>query len=469
MKKEALSISMSRLIMIVSLIVGIGSVCGVMGYYLTKKLEKTEILEDKIMWAIYDSSDRSLFDWEEYGIKYPSDWRYMEERVSSPRKLGALKTIFANNDRRSSKLSITVGGDRSDNLLAKNTKKNIFLDNTFYKYDNDHVKTGQVYYIYKTGTNEEIDLGTEVEIIFEFNNVSEDTIKVILESFSFQSSKKLVDWKTYQNEEYQFEFKYPKEFSFLVLGPNEVQKKIGDNNSKPMSGTSKPSFDTVVFSNTEDKDIFEVSIFYPKEEIFSGENYIEKYFYLYGLCNASAGFEPVEINIFNTDETDIMRVKGTNYERSIFRGCYYFKNENNNLIVLSSYSLKDEKEFKEIDLVMKDILTSTMVTKSIKGSEIEIYFPDKGDVLEKGKSYKILWRVGNEDNRIDMRLYNNDASDNATRLVWQPSDVLNTGVYDFYVSGHIKNGNRYQLEITEYSDSDAHNIKSGEFSIISEK
>ena len=455
--------------MIVSLIVGIGSVCGVMGYYLTKKLEKTEVLEDKIMWAIYDSSDRSLFDWEEYGIKYPSDWRYIEERVSSPRKPGALKTIFTNNNRQSSKLSIIVGGDRLDNPLVKDTKKSIFLDNTFYKYDNDHVKTGQVYYVYKTGTDEEINLGTEVEIIFEFDNVSEDTIKVILESFNLQLPKKLIDWKTYQNEEYQFEFKYPKEFSFLALGPNEVQKRIGGDDSKSMSGTSKPSFDTIVFSNKEDKDIFEVSIFYPKEEVLSGENYIEKYFYLYGLCNASAGFEPVEINIFNTDEVDIMRVKGTNYERSIFRGCYYFKNENNNLIVLSSYSLKDEKEFEEIDLVIKDILTSTMVAKPIKESETGIYFPDKGEVLEKGESYKILWKIKNEDNRIDMRLYNNDASDNATRLVWQPSDVLNTGTYDFYVSDHIKNGNRYQLEITEYNDNDIYNIKSGEFSIISEK
>ena len=469
MKKEALSISMSRLIMIVSLIVGIGSVCGVMGYYLTKKLEKTEVLEDKIIWTVYDSSDRSLFDWEKYSIKYPSDWRYAEERVSSSRKLGALKTIFTNNDRRSSKLSITVGGNKSDNLSAKDIKKNIFLDNTFYKYDNDHVKTGQVYYVYKTGTDEEISLGTEVKIIFEFNNADEDTIKVILKSFSLRSSKKLVDWKTYQNEEYQFGFKYPKEFSFLALGPNEVQKKIGDNDSEPMSGTSKPSFDTIVFSNKEDKDIFEVSIFYPKKEVLSGENYIEKYFYLYGLCNASAGFEPVEINIFNTDETDIMRVKGTNYERSIFRGCYYFKNENNNLIVLSSYSLKDEKEFKEIDLVMKDILTSTMVTKSIKGSETGIYFPDTGEVWEKGESYKVLWKVKNGNSRIDMRLYNNDASDNASRLIWQPSNVPNTGVYDFYVSDQIKNGNKYQLEITEYSDNDIYNIKSGEFSIVSEK
>ncbi|MEA2097860.1 MAG: hypothetical protein U9P70_02185 [Patescibacteria group bacterium] len=416
MKKEALSISMSKLVIVVSLIVGIGSVCGVMGYYLTKKLKKTEVFENKIAWDIYDSSDSSLFDWEKYNIRYHSDWHYTEKRVSSSRKLGALKTIFTDNDRRSSKLLITVGGDKLDNLLTKNIKKNIFLNNTFYKYDNDHIKTGQVYYIYKTGTDEEISLGTEVEIIFEFNNVSKDTIKEILESFNLQPSKKLIDWKTYQNKEYQFGFKYPKELSFLALGPNEVQKKIENNDGKLMSGTSKPSFNTIVFSDEGGRDIFEVSIFYPKKEVLSKENYIEKYFYLYGFCNASAGFEPVEINIFNTDETDIMRVSGTNYESSVFRGCYYFKNNNNNLIVFSSYGFKGEKEFKKIDLMMKDILTNTMTAMSIERSETRVYFPSAGDVLEKGKSYKILWKVRNENNHIDMRLYNNDASDNATRL-----------------------------------------------------
>ena len=463
MKKESLSISISKLIMVVSLIVGIGAICGVVGYYLTKKPAKTEVLKDKTIWVTYDSSDKSLFDWEKYSIKYPSSWRYAEERVFSSRKPGALKTIFTNDNKQFSKLIITVGDDKLDDLLAQDIKEIVFSNNTFYKYDGNRVETGQVYYIYKTGIDEEIDLGMEVEIIFEFNNVDENTIKEILESFNLRSSKELTDWKTYQNGEYQFEFKYPKEFSFLAIGPNETQKKMGDDNDQPMSGTSKPSFDTIIFSDEKNEDIFEISIFYPKEDVFSEKEYIEKYFYLYGLCNASAGFEPVEINVFNANKTDIMEVKGMNYEKSIFRGCYYFKNRNNNLIVLSSYGFKSEEEFRRIDLVMKDILASAVVAK------IGIYSPDMGEVWERGKSYKILWKVKNENNRIDIRLYDNNASDNATRLIWQPSNVPNIGVYDFYVLDHIKNGNRYQLEITEYSNNDSYNIKSSEFSIVSEK
>ena len=362
MRKEPLLILMLKLIMIVSLIVGIGALCGVMGYYLTKKPAEVEISENKIAWAIYGSSDKSLFDWENYSLQYPNNWRYTEERIFSSRKLGALKTIFTDGNKQSDKLSIIAGGGKLDGLLTQNVAEVRFSDNTFYKYNGSYAETGQVYYIYKTGADEEINLGMETEIIFEFNNTDENTIKEILESFNLQLSEEPTNWKIYRNEEYGFEFKYPKEFLFLSMGPNEVQKELEDDNGgQLMSGTARPSFDTIIFSNEKGEDIFEASIFYFNEEIFSKENYIEKYFYLYGLCNASAGFNPAEINIFNVGETDIMEVKGTNYERSIFKGCYYFKNKNNNLIVISFGSFQNKQEFEKTDLELKNMLTTLSV------------------------------------------------------------------------------------------------------------
>ena len=106
--------------------------------------------------------------------------------------------------------------------------------------------------------------------------------------------------------------------------------------------------------------------------------------------------------------------------------------------------------------------------KFIQISKTEILSPSTGEVWKVGESYDILWKPKNENNRIDIRLYNNDASDNATRLVWQPSNVPNTGKYTFDVFENMKNGNRYQLEITEYDDNDSYNVKSGEFSIVKE-
>jgi len=106
--------------------------------------------------------------------------------------------------------------------------------------------------------------------------------------------------------------------------------------------------------------------------------------------------------------------------------------------------------------------------KFIEKKETEILSPSAGEVWKVGESYDILWKPKNENNRIDVRLYNNNASDNATRLVWQPSNVPNTGKYAFDVFENMKNGNRYQLEITEYDDNDSYNVKSGEFSIVKE-
>ena len=122
-----------------------------------------------------------------------------------------------------------------------------------------------------------------------------------------------------------------------------------------------------------------------------------------------------------------------------------------------SYNQEEETFEGELEIISCDLAFS-----------IEISSPSEGEIWKVGKSYDILWKPKNENNRIDIRLYNNDASDNATRLLWQPSNVSNTGKYTFDVSENMKNGDRYQLEITEYDSSDSYNFKSGEFSIIKE-
>ena len=122
-----------------------------------------------------------------------------------------------------------------------------------------------------------------------------------------------------------------------------------------------------------------------------------------------------------------------------------------------SYNQKEETFERELEIINCDLAFST-----------EILSPSEGEVWKVGKSYYILWKPKNENNRIDIRLYNNDAFDNASRLLWQPSNVPNTGKYIFNVSANMKNGDRYQLEITEYDSSDSYSIKSSEFSIIKE-
>jgi len=191
-----------------------------------KTPEEITVLEDKITWTTYDSSDKSLFDWENYSLQYPSDWHYTEERILSLRKLGALKTVFRHKNARLDVLSIIAGGEKPNSLSTQDALEIRFSDNTFYKYNGNRIRTGQIYYIYKTGTDEEINLGTEAEIIFEFNNTDENIIKKILGSFNLQplaisiTESKIADWKTYRNEEYGFEVKYPEKLTPEVIVNN---------------------------------------------------------------------------------------------------------------------------------------------------------------------------------------------------------------------------------------------------------
>jgi hypothetical protein len=108
-QKESLSTSTAKLIMVVSLIVGIGAIIGMLGYFWTmpksevireggvKKVEvnKNEIIEKEIIND--ETADWKTYRNEEYGfeVKYPEDWiienkdeRFSFKNISSESSLG---------------------------------------------------------------------------------------------------------------------------------------------------------------------------------------------------------------------------------------------------------------------------------------------------------------------------------------------------------------------------------------------
>lgn len=72
------------------------------------------------------------------------------------------------------------------------------------------------------------------------------------------ASDETANWKTYTNQDYGLEFKYPSNYTFNSLGPNTSQQQL--NSGQQISGTVAPSYDTIEFKGADPQ--FELDIYH---------------------------------------------------------------------------------------------------------------------------------------------------------------------------------------------------------------
>ena len=242
------------------------------------------------------------------------------------------------------------------------------------------------------------------------------------------------DWKTYRNEEYGFEVKYPRFLKSISTGPNLEQQKLDKGGT--ISGTTQPSYDTVIFSDENNEEQFKVEIFHLREENLSKDEYI----YLFGPCDNRFGFDLTETNIISVNNIEILQRKGIasiKGEPASHQVCYYFKNYNNNLIVLSS----------DDDSMLRDIVSTLRLFKVDETADWQTYrneeygfavkYPKDEKISYEGKTEYILQPL-----KINFRYFRIIVWDNSQKLavedyfLKESSCVQNKSICEYLDQGY---------------------------------
>lgn len=255
MKNKSSSKSIAKLIMVASLIMGLGTIIVLLGFLGKMKNEvvlddeavsgKVIIQDDAVGWKIYRN--------EEYGfeVKYPQNWNEKEApydgtgimliNTNKEVIMGGMAPddYFLFDNRINPKYSNDWMGVQIDIYIKpENFSWDNWIKNNFpvvenyenYKYEElEGIKVTELKGLFRGEPNIFLE-GEKLYNIRLFNEYSynfdrdpqKDNLALsyfnqILSAFKFIEKDETVDWKTYRNEEYGFEIKYPE----LLNDPEE--------------------------------------------------------------------------------------------------------------------------------------------------------------------------------------------------------------------------------------------------------
>lgn len=179
-----------------------------------------------------------------------------------------------------------------------------------------------------------------------------------------------VSWKTYVNNKFAFEIKYPQNWISISEGPNATMLDL--RAGKQISGTVQPRYDTINFTDKNNNKQFEIAIFDPYNVSFpiSTKDFAENsYLYLNGGCDVRWSFTPTAITTIKVDSLSFLRVRGNSgasgsNTESI---CYYGRVQQGNLIVLSVLAGASSDNFSLFDQILSSFKYKTKYSDSDLG------------------------------------------------------------------------------------------------------
>lgn len=239
------------------------------------------------------------------------------------------------------------------------------------------------------------------------------------------------DWKTYTNQEYGFEIKYPSIWSYND-GPLPYTFYFG--NSGPYEYQVGVWITPTSNINKTDKQC--------KTIVLEGKP---------GWKCEGEQWSDTEHGVKTGYMVKHIYVEVENYGKF-----YYFSVAASEQNALDKFSFFNQ-------------MLSTFKFTNITEVKNTIINPNKQSVWKAGETHLIQWTQKDSNGTVDIRLNDNTAIDNATHLVFQASiSPKDTGNYSFMVSEGLETGNRYQFIITQYlSDgSRVNSLFSEEFTII---
>lgn len=274
----------AKLILVLLVIISIGTMAGSLKY-LSELKDAPGTVQPKKLSPIStenqpENTDIDIKDWktysnEQYGFefKYPDSWNPKENvntelqiysvALNQPEISANPKISFTKNPGGVGYEFLKFNLSGTVNVGGVSTQKESFEPTSEFSFSNCNSKNSEGFRINLNKDNNEYEIWAtycQSEENFDANIFDQ-----ILSTFKFIEKDETADWKTYRNEEYGFELKYPQDW--FINSESLTQISIVNNKYKDSEGEF-PYINVLIYNNNENLTLR--NWFYDNQSYFFG-------------------------------------------------------------------------------------------------------------------------------------------------------------------------------------------------------